>query len=82
MRLSFLCGSAAAMLTLASCRQSAPVTSAPAPVAVPAVRTTYATGEDVIAAMHDRYAGKWYNTLTFTQKTSRPAPDGKWNVQT
>ena len=32
--------------------------------------------------MHARYAGKWYSTLTFTQKTSRLASDGKVNVQT
>ena len=30
------------------------------------------TGEEVIRAMHDRYAGKWYTTLTFTQKTTYP----------
>jgi hypothetical protein len=33
------------------------------------------TGEDLIALMHDRYTGKWYRTLTFTQKTT--LPDGK-----
>lgn len=33
------------------------------------------TGEDVVRAMHDRYVGKWYRTLTFTQKTTHP--DGK-----
>jgi len=27
------------------------------------------TGEDLVRAMHDRYAGKWYHTLTFEQKT-------------
>jgi hypothetical protein len=32
-------------------------------------------GEELIAMMHDRYAGKWYRTLTFTQKTT--LPDGK-----
>jgi hypothetical protein len=32
-------------------------------------------GEDLIAQMRDRYAGKWYRTLTFTQKTT--LPDGK-----
>ena len=46
------------------------------------VRTSYATGEDLLTAMRSRYDGKWYSTLTFTQKTSRLAPDGKWNVQT
>lgn len=33
------------------------------------------TGEELIRQMRDRYAGKWYRTLTFTQKTT--LPDGK-----
>jgi len=33
------------------------------------------TGEELIRLMHDRYAGKWYRTLTFVQKTT--LPDGK-----
>ena len=32
-------------------------------------------GEELIARMRDRYQGKWYRTLTFTQKTT--LPDGK-----
>jgi hypothetical protein len=32
-------------------------------------------GEELIALMRDRYAGKWYKTLTFIQKTT--LPDGK-----
>jgi len=32
-------------------------------------------GNDLIAQMRDRYHGKWYRTLTFTQKTT--LPDGK-----
>jgi len=37
------------------------------------------TGEDLISRMHDRYAGKWYRTLTFTQRTVRPGrPDQTW----
>jgi hypothetical protein len=40
------------------------------------------TGEDVVEAMRERYLGKWYSTMTFTQKTSRLLPTGKWNVQT
>lgn len=57
-----------------------------APIATPAPATpraaTYATGGDVVAAMHDRYAGRWYRTLTFRQKTSRLLPTGKWDEQT
>lgn len=32
-------------------------------------------GEELVALMRARYAGKWYRTLTFTQKTT--LPDGK-----
>jgi hypothetical protein len=28
------------------------------------------TGEQILRAMHDRYAGKWYRTMTFVQKTT------------
>ena len=60
--------------------------SAPAPQSTPARSaprvSQFRTGEDVLDAMHDRYVGKWYNTLTFTQKTSRLLPNGTWNVQT
>src|SRR4051812_15021211 len=41
----------------------------------PAGSTAPKNGEELIAMMHDRYAGKWYRTLTFTQKTT--LPDGK-----
>jgi len=34
------------------------------------------TGEDVLTKMHDKYAGKWYKTLTFVQKTTNYKPDG------
>ena len=73
-----------ALAAIAGCRSSAPVpvpSTAPAPAAA-VIRASYATGDDVIAAMHARYAGTWYSTLTFTQKTSRLQADGKWNVQT
>ena len=71
----------AALVALAGCRSAS---SLPGPSAAPvaAARTNYASGDEVIAAMHARYAGKWYTTLTFTQKTSRLMADGKWNVQT
>ncbi len=34
------------------------------------------TGEDVLRAMHDRYQSSWYQTLTFTQKSTAYQPDG------
>jgi hypothetical protein len=54
---------------LASLTASAP---SPASTAAP---PTPKTGQEVIAMMRERYAGKWYRTLTFTQKTT--LPDGK-----
>src|SRR4051812_26818764 len=34
------------------------------------------TGEDLIKEMHQKYAGKWYKTLTFVQKNTQYKPDG------
>lgn len=34
------------------------------------------TGEDLITAMHQKYEGKWYKTLTFVQKNTQFRPDG------
>jgi hypothetical protein len=36
-----------------------------------ATKTNVATGEDVVRAMYDRYAGKWYASLNFHQKTTQ-----------
>jgi hypothetical protein len=35
-----------------------------------------ATGREVLKAMHDRYAGKWYRTLAFVQYNTQTGPDG------
>ena len=35
-------------------------------------------GEELVTRMRERYAGKWYRTLTFTQKTT--LPDGKVEI--
>ena len=40
------------------------------------------SGDEVIRAMHDRYAGKWYKTLTFQQKTTRRTPADTMEIQT
>jgi hypothetical protein len=39
------------------------------------------SGEDVLRAMHDRYAKSWYKTLTFTQKSTTYNPDGTTKVE-
>jgi hypothetical protein len=33
-------------------------------------------GRQIIRAMHERYAGKWYRTLTFVQKNTATRPNG------
>jgi hypothetical protein len=74
------------LLLASACRRNRAPAATPAPAPVPARPVQRApqlrTGQSVIDAMRDRYAGKWYNTLTFTQKTSRLLPNGTWNVQT
>ncbi len=57
-------------LSLILCALVLPVASAASTIP-PAPRN----GEELVALMRARYAGKWYRTLTFTQKTT--LPDGK-----
>lgn len=38
------------------------------------------SGDDVLRAMHDRYAKSWYETLTFTQKSTTFKADGTTDV--
>jgi hypothetical protein len=79
-----------AMLSAGACHSApTPATTTPvnrpapaAPAAPTAIRTSYATGNDVIAAMHARYLGKWYTTLTFKQITSRLGANDTWNKAT
>ena len=40
------------------------------------------SGEALVKAMHDRYAGSWYATVTFTQKSTTYNPDGTTKVET
>jgi outer membrane lipoprotein-sorting protein len=39
-------------------------------------------GEDLLRAMHDRYATTWYHTMTFTQKSTSYKADGTSSSQT
>jgi hypothetical protein len=43
---------------------------------VPAYAKKIETAEQLISAMHRKYAGKWYKTLVFAQKTTTYKPDG------
>jgi hypothetical protein len=54
------------------------VAPAPQPLQAPAPQT----GTDVLRAMHDRYAGKWFKTLTFQQATTVTKPDGSRTTTT
>jgi hypothetical protein len=40
------------------------------------------SGEDLLRAMHDRYAKSWYANLTFTQKSTTYNADGTTKVET
>lgn len=40
------------------------------------------TGEDVLRGMHDHYAKTWYETLTFTQKSTTYKADGTSSSET
>jgi hypothetical protein len=39
-------------------------------------------GNALLSQMHDRYTGRWFNTLTFVQKTTTRRPDGTEQVST
>lgn len=49
---------------------------------LPAQGARPVTGADVLAKMRDKYAGTWYPTLTFTQKTTRRGRDGNMSDET
>jgi hypothetical protein len=40
------------------------------------------TGREVLETMHRAYAGRWYTTLTFVQRTTRRDAQGKDNIET
>src|SRR5215471_15440517 len=43
---------------------------------------TIHTGEHLLRAMHDRYKDSWYQTVTFTQKSTTYKPDGTSSAET
>jgi outer membrane lipoprotein-sorting protein len=45
-------------------------------VAAPVFASKIKNGEQLITAMHQKYAKKWYKTLTFVQKNTQYKPDG------
>ena len=64
---------AVAALLLAGC------VHAPSPSPAPQLPRD---GTELVTRMHDRYAGRWYNTVTFTQTTTQHLPDGTERVST
>ena len=46
------------------------------------VAGTPKSGDELIAAMHKKYDGKWYRTLTFVQKTTSYKADGTTGIET
>jgi hypothetical protein len=58
---------ALSVVLLSACVR-APVGGAPSPI------VAVTTGDQLLRAMHDRYAGKWYRTLTFVQRTVESPP--------
>lgn len=60
----------AAVLALAAC---ASLAARPAAAQI-------GTPEQLVNAMHDRYAGKWYRTLSFTQRTTHHLPNDSTRV--
>jgi len=43
---------------------------------------TIRNGEDLLRAMHNRYKDSWYQTVTFTQKSTTYKPDGASSAET
>jgi hypothetical protein len=58
---------AVVLLAVAACKSKSGGPAAPAPEPVVARATAINTSSRLINEMHDRYAGKWYKTLTFQQ---------------
>ena len=52
------------------------------PKATPSPAAPPQDGRAVLQQMHDRYAGSWYRTLTFVQRTTQRRPDGTERVST
>ena len=63
-----------ALLAAAACGRSVQVGSGTPNGGLRADRITSA--DQLLAAMHDAYAGRWYRNLTFVQKTTYYRPDG------
>ena len=61
---------------------ASPVTSFVPPTASPVTSALPPSGRDIVKKMHDRYAGKWYHSFTFTQTTQVYRNDSLRSTQT
>ena len=55
---------------------------ASAPLAAQRAPDLPASGQALITRMHDAYAGRWFRTLTFVQRSTLLGPDGRERVET
>jgi hypothetical protein len=69
-------------LLLAACATSPAGSAASSSTATSARTLTPRDGTALLAQMRDRYADKWFRTLTFVQRTTTRRPDGTDQVTT
>jgi hypothetical protein len=67
---------------IACSRRQPAATPAPAPRPTPPAPRAITGGTSLVEAMAERYAGKWYKTLTFVQKTTLHLASGSQVRQT
>jgi len=67
------------ILLAAACAKKAHEAEAPVPVAAPE-KTGINSSTKLVREMHDRYAGKWYKTLTFQQTNTFYTSAGKEQI--
>jgi hypothetical protein len=71
-----------AAVLLAACATSPAGSAASSSTATSASSITPRDGTALLAQMRDRYAGRWFKSLTFVQKTTMRRPDGTEQVST
>lgn len=65
------------ILLAAACAKKVHEPEAPAPVVAVPQKTDITSSTKLVREMHDRYAGKWYKTLTFQQTNTFYTSGGK-----
>src|SRR5882672_10815870 len=70
------------MKNLAICRLGVMLIAVCALAGVGARAQEIRSGEELLRAMHERYKGNWYDTLTFVQKSTTHNPDGTSKIET